>query len=74
MAKQIDTKQVIDIIVRHYERSDTVNVAILGGSVDFVEVYKILDRARLFVQDQEREMLIQKINLELTKPKEVQDV
>ena len=74
MAKQIDTKQVIDIIVRHDERSDTVNVAILGGSVDFVEVYKILDRARLFVQDQEREMLIQKINLEMTRSKEVQDV
>lgn len=63
--------QVIDIIIRFDERDDGVNVAILGGSLSFENIYKILDRARLDVQAQERNALIERLSrAEL----EVQDV
>ena len=54
--------QVIDIIIRLDERTDSVNVAILGGSPVFGEIYKLLDRARLVVQDQERNALIEQLS------------
>lgn len=54
--------QVIDIIIRFDERDDGVNVAILGGNLSFDTIYKILDRARLDVQAQERNVLIERLS------------
>lgn len=49
---------VIDLVIRYDGRTGQVGLTVIGGSIDFEAAYRLLDAARVVVQQQEREALL----------------
>ena len=53
------TAPVIDILIRFDARNGALGVTVIGGQLDFAGAYQLLDAARVHIQREEREALLQ---------------
>jgi len=53
------TAPVIDLVIRYDGRTGQVGLTVIGGSTDYESAYRLLDAARVVVQRQEREALLE---------------
>jgi len=57
----MEDESVIDVIVRFDARTNTTNIAIIGGNPSVFETRKILDTARAMLMRQEKEYVEKQI-------------